>query len=198
MGESTRPIVLVVEDEPAVADSFEMMLQRQYDVRKAFEGEEALDKLSGEIDVVLLDRMMAGMSGDEVLEEIRDRGIDCRVAMVTAVDPDFDIVEMGFDDYVTKPPTAEELRQTIEDLLTRHSYDESVREYHSFLSKRATLQTEKSEEALEESEEYADLMDRIEAMEQQLGESNDRLLDDAEFVGALRDLTDDESTEVER
>lgn len=49
MGESTRPIVLVVEDEPAVADSFEMMLQRQYDVRKAFEGEEALDKLSGEI-----------------------------------------------------------------------------------------------------------------------------------------------------
>lgn len=142
--------------------------------------------------------MMAGMSGDEVLEEIRDRGIDCRVAMVTAVDPDFDIVEMGFDDYVTKPPTAEELRQTIEDLLTRRSYDESVREYHSFLSKRATLQTEKSEEALEESEEYADLVDRIEAMEQELGESNDRLLDDAEFVGALRDLTDDESTEVER
>ncbi len=46
------------------------------------------------------------MSGDEVLDTIAERGIDPAVVMVTAVDPDFDIVEMPFDEYLTKPVTA--------------------------------------------------------------------------------------------
>lgn len=196
MNDTDPPTVLLVEDEPAVADSFELMLRDQYRVWKAFSGEQALDKISDEVDVVLLDRMMPGMPGDEVLEEIRDRRIDCRVAMVTAVDPGFDTIEMGFDDYVTKPPTKAELRQTVEDLLTRSSYDADVREYHSLLSKRAMLQTEKSESELAVSEEYAELETQIDVVESELEESTDRLLDDAEFVGALRDLTED--TEVER
>lgn len=196
MNDTDPPTVLLVEDEPAVADSFELMLRDQYRVWKAFSGEQALDKISDEVDVVLLDRMMPSMPGDEVLEEIRDRRIDCRVAMVTAVDPGFDTIEMGFDDYVTKPPTKAELRQTVEDLLTRSSYDADVREYHSLLSKRATLQTEKSESELAVSEEYAELETQIDVVESELEESTDRLLDDAEFVGALRDLTED--TEVGR
>lgn len=196
MNDTDPPTVLLVEDEPAVADSFELMLRDQYRVWKAFSGEQALDKISDEVDVVLLDRMMPSMPGDEVLEEIRDRRIDCRVAMVTAVDPGFDTIEMGFDDYVTKPPTKAELRQTVEDLLTRSSYDADVREYHSLLSKRAMLQTEKSESELAVSEEYAELETQIDVVESELEESTDRLLDDAEFVGALRDLTED--TEVER
>jgi len=57
------------------------------------------------VDVVLLDRMMPGMSGQEVLAAIRERGLDCRVAMVTAVDADFDVIEMGFDEYLGKPRT---------------------------------------------------------------------------------------------
>ena len=198
MGHHPPPIVLIVEDEPAVADSFEMMLQGEYEVRKAASGEEALENLTDEIDVVLLDRMMPGMSGGEVLGELRDREIDCRVAMVTAVDPDFDIIEMGFDDYLSKPPTKDELRQTVADLLSRSSYDETVREYHALLSKRSSLQVEKSAEELESSDEYAALESRIDALDEELAESNDRLLDDAEFVGALRDLTGGQSSEVDR
>jgi DNA-binding response OmpR family regulator len=198
MGHQPPPIVLIVEDEPAVADSFEMMLQGEYEVRKAASGEEALETLTDEIDVVLLDRMMPGMSGGEVLGELRDREIDCRVAMVTAVDPDFDIIEMGFDDYLSKPPTKDELRQTVADLLSRSSYDETVREYHALLSKRSSLQVEKSAEELESSDEYTALESRIDALDEELAESNDRLLDDAEFVGALRDLAGGQSSEVDR
>jgi two-component system response regulator AdeR len=194
MDDEPNPVVLVVEDEPAVAESFELMLRGEYDVRVASDGEAALDALSDEVDVVLLDRMMPGMSGDEVLEELRDRGTECRVAMVTAVDPDFDIIEMGFDDYVPKPPTKAELRETVADLVERSSYAENVRRYHSLLSKRATLQTEKPEADLEASESYAALQAQITELEADLEEPNERLLDDAEFVGTLRELTGDESS----
>ncbi|MFB6373664.1 MAG: tetratricopeptide repeat protein, partial [Bradymonadaceae bacterium] len=56
---------------------------------------------------------------DRVLEEVRERGLDTRVAMVTAVDPDLDILKLDFDEYVTKPLSEEDLQETVEQLLTR-------------------------------------------------------------------------------
>jgi DNA-binding response OmpR family regulator len=91
-------VVLVVDDEPDVADSYAAFLRDRYDVRTAYGGEPALAALDEDIDVVLLDRRMPDMFGDEVLESIRGRGFECRVAMITAVDPDVDIIDMEFDD----------------------------------------------------------------------------------------------------
>ena len=137
-----RPTILIVEDEPDVAETYELWLASDYDTRVAANGEEALDEIDETTDVVLLDRMMPRMSGDEVLEEIRERGFECSVAMVTAVDPDFEIIEMGFDDYLTKPPTREELVGAVEDMLSRTEYADDVREYRSLLSTRAALEAE--------------------------------------------------------
>ncbi|MFB6176845.1 MAG: response regulator transcription factor, partial [Halobaculum sp.] len=93
------PTVLVVDDEQQVADAYALRLQMEYDdVRKAYGGQEALDTVDETVDVVLLDRRMPDYSGGEVLEKMRERGLDCSVIMVTAVDPDFDIVSMPFDD----------------------------------------------------------------------------------------------------
>ena len=188
MSNADRPTVLIVEDEPDVAETYRLWLADAYEVRWAEDGEEALSMVDG-ADVVLLDRMMPRMSGDEVLAELRRRGVECRVAMVTAVDPDFDIIEMGFDEYVSKPPTREGLRDTIETLLERDDYAEQVQQYRSLIAKRAALVAEKSPGELAASDAFDDLEERIERKRAALEDEQDALKDDATFVSALRDLT---------
>lgn len=184
MGKGT---VLVVDDETSVADLYTRWLSDEYEVRTAYSGAEALDAFDAEVDIVLLDRRMPDFSGDEVLEAMHERGLDCRVAMVTAVEPDFDVIEMGFDDYLVKPVTAEDLRRTIDRLLTRSTYDEQVREYFALVSKRSLLDAEMNSVTLDDSEEYADLNRRIETCEGRLS-STLSALDESDFRAALRDL----------
>lgn len=152
-----KPLVLVVEDEPDLADLYAAWLQSEYRVRTAYGGHEALEQLDEDVDVILLDRRMPGLSGDEVLEAVRGRGIDCRVAMVTAVEPDFDIVAMGFDDYLVKPVARDALLDTVESLELRGSYDDGVQRMFSLASKKALLESEKTESELAESKEYQEL-----------------------------------------
>ncbi|MFB6198617.1 MAG: response regulator transcription factor, partial [Halobacteriaceae archaeon] len=84
--------VLVVEDERNLADLFGTWLEGEYDVRVSYTGEDALEEFDDGVDVVLLDRRMPDISGDEILKEINQSVHECQVAMVTGVDPDFDIV----------------------------------------------------------------------------------------------------------
>lgn len=190
MSESDRPVVLVVEDEPDVAETYRLWLDDEYEVRLAEDGPTALETMDDDVAVVLLDRMMPKMSGDEVLTELRDRGYRCGVAMVTAVDPDYDVVEMGLDDYITKPPTRDGLREIVMELLDRKEQSGEVREYHQLISKRATLEAEKSRAELEDSEEYRSLTDEIARLEAEM--DDDEYLDDTAFVASLRDLSEEE------
>jgi len=181
--------VLVVDDEQDVADLYAMWLEDDYRVRSAYEGDAALDVLDESVDIVLLDRRMPGQSGDEVLEEIRDRELNCRVVMVTAVKPDFDILEMGFDDYLVKPVSKDDLHETVERMLTRVDYGEKLQEYFSLVSKKAVLEAEKDQQALEESEGYAELEADIEGLRSQVDDTRDELDDHEDFVAAFQDLT---------
>ncbi|PSP15165.1 DNA-binding protein, partial [Halobacteriales archaeon QH_10_67_13] len=85
--------VLVVDDERDVADAYAAQLEEEFIVMTAYGGQQALDWIDASVDVVLLDRRMPDISGDEVLEKIHGRDLQARVAMVTAVDPDFDIID---------------------------------------------------------------------------------------------------------
>ncbi|MFW6458336.1 MAG: response regulator [Halodesulfurarchaeum sp.] len=185
MSEDT-PTVLIVDDEVNITELFSVWLQEGYDVRTANSGEEALEELDEAVDVVLLDRRMPGLSGDEVLESIREAGYDCRVAMVTAVDPDFDVIEMGFDDYLTKPIDREGLEAAIESLLGRKEYDTAMQEYYALTSKKAALESSKPASELEASEEYADLLGEIENLEADLEGAFET---DEDFESAFRDLS---------
>lgn len=78
-------------------------------MKTASSGEKALELLDCAVDVVLLDRNMPGLSGDEVLREISRRGYECRVAMVTAVTPQSDIFDVEIEDYLVKPIHRDEL-----------------------------------------------------------------------------------------
>ncbi len=188
MSES-RPTILVIDDEPDLADLYAAWLTSEYDVRTAYGGEEALEAIDGDVSVALIDRLMPDLSGDEVLERIREQGYDCRVAMVTAVEPDFDIIGMGFDDYLVKPVRREDLQGAVESLLTRTNYDTQLREYFSLVSKRAALEAQKSDRELAESEAYAELTAEIEDLRDRLDETTSNL-DANDFEVALRQLDD--------
>jgi len=188
--------VLVVDDERDVADAYAAQLDGEYVVTTAYGGQEALDRLDASVDVVLLDRRMPGLSGDEVLDAIRDRGLDVRVAMVTAVDPDFDIIEMPFDDYVIKPVSREDLFETIERLLTCSNYEEKLREYYALTAKRATLESNKPRAELDGNEEFEALGDRIDELERDLDEAVSEF-DDDDFTALFRDLDDPATGTVE-
>jgi DNA-binding response OmpR family regulator len=159
-----QPVVLVVEDDRELLELNARRLQGQYEVRTAADGETALEKMSDAVDVVVLDRRMPGLSGDELLDAIRSRGYECRVTMLTGVDPDYDIIDMGFDDYLIKPVTREELLSTVESLLARTAYDDAIQEYFSLAAKRASLEVTKSETELQESNEFDELTNRVEAV----------------------------------
>lgn len=167
MSSETPPTVLVVDDEPSVLDLFRIYLEDDYRVLTAADGDEALDRIDDTVDVVLLDRRMPGMPGSEVLDEIRGAGHDAMVAMVTAVVPDFDIVDLGFDDYLRKPVTDTDLKECVEDLLAIGQYDAAVRECYSLSSKIAALESGKSGSELQNSPELGRLTSRLQAVQRE-------------------------------
>ena len=177
--------VLVVDDERDVAELYSTWLAAEHDVREAYGGQEALDAIDETVDVVFLDRQMPGLSGDEVLTRIEERGLDCRVVMVTAIDPDFDIIEMPFDEYLTKPVDGSTLLEMVESMLRRESYDEQLQEYFSMASKKATLESEKNPVELESHDEYSEVSQRVEQLREQADNTVSEMDD---FESAFRDF----------
>ncbi len=121
-----RPLVLVVEDEAALATMLRYNLEKQgFRVDEAADGQEALSRISETTpDIVLLDWMLPAMSGLEVCRQIRRRPAtrDLPVIMVTARTEDQDAVRglnTGADDYITKPFSTEALIARMRALLRR-------------------------------------------------------------------------------
>ena len=179
--------VLVVEDEPDIAALYSGFLEERYAVTVAKTAAEAVDVVDATVDVVLLDRRLPDGSGDDVLEHIRESGYDCRVAMVTAVEPDFDIIDMGFDLYLTKPVGRGKLLAAIETLLTRSEYDDLVQEAAALASKRAVLNSQKPAAQREGNDSYADLVARIEELDADIDDLGESLSSD-DYRAMFRDL----------
>jgi DNA-binding response OmpR family regulator len=116
--------VLIIEDEPdmvlGLKDNFEY---EGYDVMVARDGREGLTRaLADRPDVILLDIMLPKMSGLDVCRELRNQGLDTPVIMLTARGQEIDKViglEMGADDYVTKPFSIKELLARVRAQLRR-------------------------------------------------------------------------------
>ena len=115
--------VLIVEDEPALADSIRYGLEREgYECTVLNDGIRAVDYVrSWRPDIVLLDLMLPGMSGTDVCREIRTIG-PTPIVMVTAKDTEADKVlglELGADDYITKPFSMRELIARVRAVMRR-------------------------------------------------------------------------------
>ncbi|HVE73604.1 MAG TPA: response regulator transcription factor [Mycobacteriales bacterium] len=117
--------VLVVEDEESFSEALAYLLRQEgFDVAVAASGPEALTEFDrGGADIVLLDLMLPGISGTEVCRSLRSRS-NVPVIMLTARDSEIDKVvglEIGADDYVTKPFSSRELLARIRAVLRRRA-----------------------------------------------------------------------------
>jgi DNA-binding response OmpR family regulator len=125
--------ILIIEDEEKIARFIEMELGYEgYKTEKAFDGRKGLELAeTGDFDLILLDIMLPGLSGMEVLRRIR-RSSSVPVIMLTARDSIVDKVsglDSGADDYITKPFSIEELLARIRKVLrktTSPSYNETL------------------------------------------------------------------------
>lgn len=157
-----EPSVLMIDDEKRVADAYALRLKGVADVTVAYGGEAALDAVEATEtppDVALIDRHMPGVSGDEVLGNLRDANLMTRAVMVTAVDPDMAVLDLPFDDYLCKPVEREDLRAVVDQQCRVLAY-ELLGEYFAVESKVAVIESELGPERLADHDEFAALTER--------------------------------------
>lgn len=175
--------VLVVDDEPEVADIYALRLEDEYETAVAYGGEEALERIDEDIDIVLLDRRMPDLRGEDVLDRIREQDYDCRVIILTAVDPGLDIVDMPFDDYLCKPVERRDLVEAIDYQLRLQEYDERLSEYLELKSKLSLLERGRGTDGSVDSAQIARLEQRTECLRGELEEAFDDVDDiESDFV----------------
>ncbi len=117
------PRILLIEDEVGLGEALEYQLNREgFEVQRETDGSVGLDRfVTDGADLVLLDLMLPGLSGEELCKEIR-RSSRVPIVMLTAKDEEIDKVlglELGADDYVTKPFSTRELLARIRAVLRR-------------------------------------------------------------------------------
>lgn len=138
--ENPQPTILVVDDDPGIRSLYEAWITQEYSVQTARDGQEALELLNLSVEVVVLDRDMPRTTGEEFIRACRLEGWDCRILMATASEPDGDILELGFDGYLTKPIDRETLLDHVSLLLRRQDHSEAVQDYYAVASKIALLE----------------------------------------------------------
>jgi DNA-binding response OmpR family regulator len=161
---SNRGRVLVVDDERAVADTQAVRLESHYETETVYGGEAALARAGPSFDAILLDRRMPDVHGDDVLDRLRERGYEGAIVMITAVDPDLNILEMGFDDYLCKPIDREALLATLAQHLEPPDENDRLDEYFEITAKLSVLEAERPGTQLDDSREYQALQDRAEEL----------------------------------
>ena len=133
--------ILLVEDEKSLSEPLSYLLRREgYDVQVVDNGFAAVSVVEATPpDLMLLDLMLPGLPGTEVCREVRQRS-SLPIIMLTAKDSEVDIVvglELGADDYVTKPYSSRELLARIKAVLRRRADDthtsHSILEYHGIV-----------------------------------------------------------------
>nr|1MVO_A Chain A, PhoP response regulator [Bacillus subtilis] len=116
--------ILVVDDEESIVTLLQYNLERSgYDVITASDGEEALKKAETEKpDLIVLDVMLPKLDGIEVCKQLRQQKLMFPILMLTAKDEEFDKVlglELGADDYMTKPFSPREVNARVKAILRR-------------------------------------------------------------------------------
>ena len=166
--EETMPFVLIVEDETDLAELYASYIDDACWVSVAETGDEALKLIDHNLDIAYLDRRLDDWSGDELVNVIHERDIDCGIVMVTAVEPDLDIVDMPVDDYLTKPVFQEDLQRSVEEILFRQVGGSDRRELLALVSRKIALEREIGEEELAGESEYRKMKRRIRLAEERL------------------------------
>lgn len=186
--------VLIVEDEADLANLYQRYLTDEYGIHVAHTAEEALELFDDAVDVVLLDRRLPGMSGDELLAELRSRNFTGPVAMITGVEPDVDIVDLPFDEYVEKPIDRETLQETVKRLAHRAVFERKSRELFRLTAKKASLDAADPDHR--DRDAYAQLTTRIRDLVRDLDGTMARVVEDGPTITSHDDLDQPEINEL--
>lgn len=149
--------ILVADDSAGCRDLYTLWLPADHDVLTAADGQEALDLLRPDVDLVIVDREMPGLGGVAVARELRDRDHDADVVMVSSRRPDLDLGEYPIDDYRQKPLMESDLRDIVTEYRTRQEYQTALEQFFALTAKVAALEASMPAAELEESERYARL-----------------------------------------
>ena len=141
--EPQKPTMLIVDDEDGVRDSLRVIFKDDFELLLAADGDRALEQLAGRhVDVAVLDIRMAGMSGIELLEQVKQRSPDTEVVMMTAFETNDTLrqaLRLRASDYVNKPFDIVDLRKAVNTAMERRGLN---REFRASALKLTGLQTE--------------------------------------------------------
>ena len=161
-----EPNVLIVDDEAKTVELYQRYLRNKYTVNGVTGGEEAVKQLDNHVDVVVLNRRMPGMSGDEVADQIQRMPTNTKIVMTTAIEPDMDLLRVEFDEYISKPVSKDELTTAIEQMVARTELEQQLQEMLRLASKITTLEHKLDVEELEESDEYQQLTKKFASLKE--------------------------------
>jgi DNA-binding NtrC family response regulator len=135
-----RPVILIVDDDPGIRESFRLILEDKYELVEAGDGRQAIEIVrTSEVDLVLLDIRLPEMDGIEVLERIKALDEQVEVILVTAVKTVRTAVaamKLGAFDYLTKPFEEDDLLSVVGRALERRSLEREVVFLRSELARR--------------------------------------------------------------
>jgi two-component system response regulator RegX3 len=131
-----RGRILIVDDDPGIVDVVSYSLEREgYEIEVAGDGSDALAAVTRRpFDLMILDLMLPHISGEDVCRHLRAAGNTVLILMLTAKDAELDRVlglELGADDYLTKPFSTAELLSRIRALFRRREYDHAESATHA-------------------------------------------------------------------
>ena len=129
--------ILIIEDDPAIQRGLmDALTAEHFDIHVSGDGSEGLKTAQQKrVDLIILDIMLPGMNGFEICRELRSKGTDIPILMLTGKGEEMDKVlglELGADDYLTKPFSIRELVARVKALLRRQSHIDQAIEEASF------------------------------------------------------------------
>jgi two-component system response regulator VicR len=191
--------VLIVEDEKSISDIIQFNLKKEgFDVDTAYDGEAGLEKaLNGSPDLILLDVMLPGLDGFEICKKVRETST-VPILMLTAKEEELDKVlglELGADDYITKPFGMRELVARVKANIRRIGFESSdrdaapdIQEFGNISIDKHRFEARKNEKALELTLREFELLQYLAERENKVF-SREQLLSDVwgyEYFGDIR------------
>lgn len=216
--------ILGVDGEKAYRDRYRGWLGADHDVETVPDGQQALEALSEETDVVLLDRGVDGPDGQdgqhgpdgldgedgqrgpgrqdgensengrEVAREIENRTHDCHVVMVGSDPADFDIVNYPIDRYVQKPLERADLDAIVEQYVTQREYRSALEEYFRLTSKLGAIEAHRSRSEGADDARYERLRNRVEEKRAEVDEAISA--SETDWDVAFKSCTNPATTEI--
>ncbi|GEM_PF-3474744 len=185
--------ILIIEDDLDALKLYSEILKRDYEILTAEEGIKGLEIISPQIDLILLDRMLPNMRGEQVLNELRSNEnpeiSNIPVILLTALDADIDVIDLDFDSYLTKPISPEELRREIKEVISVNKYETGLDEYFSLINKKNALIESLGEENLRNNQKFIELSEEISSLEEELNEN---------LIEVLKDIPPSETERFEK